>query len=419
MLDSFENVALVRTFEKDHVAFLIGIDGGSEKLKLYVGQKNKDKTGERNTSDFLARNGLLYGSWFYLGGDLPSAKGQSNIGFFQSRSDNVLTSGHFEDVDTNPLDPTQVVLGDEENGIFVLSLTLKFFNGKFLSGILGTSFYSIEMIVKDGNAPFNNADNVAWTASGLIYVATDGSKGAIWEIEEDGSNAVKIATSESGFNPSGVVDISHFLGYEPASLLLASTMNCGSSMSLLIGSNATIAATPVPLPSPSTDAPTPSPADTPDNSSSVAVSSRQQNSEQTRDIVLSCISSFALVLLFGICILKRTVWVNQTHGPDGSESTKATESGNILNVQMKLVRSESTSSAQSGSQLDVQVNSESTKSTGSENELDTQANPGGSESTKSVESGNELDNVQVKLPDKNDAVAVKYSICSGTFSSSV
>lgn len=59
MWDSFENTALIRTFEKDHVAFLIGIDGGSEKLKLYVGQKNKGTNGQADSTDFLARNGLV------------------------------------------------------------------------------------------------------------------------------------------------------------------------------------------------------------------------------------------------------------------------------------------------------------------------------------------------------------------------
>jgi len=59
MWDSFENIALIRTFEKNHVAFLIGVDGGSGMLKLYVGQKNKGTNGQADSTDFLARNGLV------------------------------------------------------------------------------------------------------------------------------------------------------------------------------------------------------------------------------------------------------------------------------------------------------------------------------------------------------------------------
>ena len=97
------------------------------------------------------------------------------------------------------------------------------------------------MIVDDNNSPINQADNVAWTASDLIYVATDGENGAIWEMDSSGNDLVKIAASkntEDNYNPSGVIDISRFLGYEPASIFLAGTMSCGSSMSVLINPRA-------------------------------------------------------------------------------------------------------------------------------------------------------------------------------------
>ena len=243
MWDSFENIALIRTFEKDHVAFLMGIDGGSKKLKLYVGQKNKGRDGQRNTRGFLARNGLAYGSWFYLGGSMPTSMGTTTSGSFRSNPSNTITGEKFEDVDTNPLNPTQVVLGDEEHGVFVLDFSLDFSGGLFRPGSKSSRF-TVEMIVKDSSSPINQADNVAWTAADLIYVATDGTNGAIWEMDSSGNNQVKIASSINtavDYGPSGVVDISRFVGYEPASILLASTMSCGSSMSVLISPKARLA----------------------------------------------------------------------------------------------------------------------------------------------------------------------------------
>lgn len=240
MWDSFENVALIRTFEKNHIAFLIGIDGGSEMLKLYVGQKNKNTDGEIDTIDFLARNGLAYGSWFYLKGSMPDSVGVTESGFFDSSSEDAVKGEKFEDVDTSPLHPTQVVLADEKHGVFVFDFSLIFSDGRFQSDAEGSS-YIVNMIVDDSDSPINQADNVAWTASDLIYVATDGQNGAIWEMDSNGNDLVKIAASNNtadNYNPSGVIDISRFLGYEPASIFLAGTMSCGSSMSVLINPRA-------------------------------------------------------------------------------------------------------------------------------------------------------------------------------------
>lgn len=150
-----------------------------------------------------------------------------------------------------------MVLGDEKNGIFIFDFDLNFAGGKFQSGGTGST-YTIKMIVKDSESPINQADNVAWTEADLIYVATDGENGAIWEMDPSGNNQVKIAVSKNvtnDYNPSGVIDISRFVGYESASILLASTMNCGSSMSVLINPNAML------LPQP--EQPTATPSDEP------------------------------------------------------------------------------------------------------------------------------------------------------------
>ena len=270
--DSFENVALVRTFEKNHVAMQLAIDGGTKMLKLYVGQKNRGTDGQNDSSDFLARNGLAYGSWFYLKGSLPTTVGETISGFLQASATGAITGEKFEDIDTNPLNPTQVVLGDEANGVFVFNFSLDFLGSNFQSGSSGST-YTVEMIVNKNSSLIKQADNVAWTAADLIYVATDGKNGAIWEMDSNGNNQVKIATSKNtanDYNPSGVIDISRFVGYQPASILLATTMNCGSSVSVLINPDAKLvmpAAAPV-LPPVSVSAPSTKPAivPTPDDS---------------------------------------------------------------------------------------------------------------------------------------------------------
>ena len=64
-------------------------------------------------------------------------------------------------------------------------------------------------------------------------------------MDSNGDNQVKVATSKNtgdDYGPSGTIDISRFVGYEPASIFLANTMNCGSSMSVLINPKAKLIA---------------------------------------------------------------------------------------------------------------------------------------------------------------------------------
>jgi len=269
--DSFENIALIRTFEQDHIAFLVSNDGGSKNLKLYVGQKRRGKDGATG-EDFLARNGLAYGSWFYLNSALPTEQGHTRAGYFGSQDDGALTSDKFEDVDTNPLIPTQVVLGDEVYGVFVLDFALTFSSsdGIFQSGFNeGSSTYTITMIVNEDDVEMKQADNVLWTAADLIYICSDGENGAVWQMESDGSGIVRVASSKRtgpDDSPSGAIDISDYLGYEPASILLVDTMGCDSSLAVLINPDARLLSAPEPtdMPNPEpTELPTPEPTDMP------------------------------------------------------------------------------------------------------------------------------------------------------------
>ena len=122
--DSWENAALLDTGETNHVAVLLSPDGGSQIMQLYIGEKGKDTSGNASNG-FLARNGLAYGSYYYLNDSLP-ASGTSTDGFFDTTTAGALLSSKMEDVDTNPTDPTQVVLGDQDSGLFTFDFESRF-----------------------------------------------------------------------------------------------------------------------------------------------------------------------------------------------------------------------------------------------------------------------------------------------------
>lgn len=169
--DSWENAALLDTGETDHIALLLAPDGGSQNMQIYIGEKGKDVSGNAST-DFLARNGLAYGSYYYLNDSLPANKGDmSTDGTFDTTASDALNSSKLEDVDTSPGDPTQVVLGDQTSGLFTFDFSLDFGDGGFNAA--GSSF-SITMIQDNHQTTsFGDADNVDWTAptvlDGKIY----------------------------------------------------------------------------------------------------------------------------------------------------------------------------------------------------------------------------------------------------------
>ena len=90
-------------------------------MQLYIGEKGKDASGTAS-SGFLARNGLTFGSWYYLEGSFPSI-GNTNNGSFDMSSAGALTSDKLEDVETSPGDPTRAVLGDQTSGVLGPSVT--------------------------------------------------------------------------------------------------------------------------------------------------------------------------------------------------------------------------------------------------------------------------------------------------------
>ena len=254
--DSWENAALVDTGETDHVALLLSPDGGSQNMQLYIGEKGKDTSGNASTG-FLARNGLAYGSYYYLNDTLPTS-GTSTNGSFDMTTADALNSSKLEDVDTSASDPTQVVLGDQDSGLFTFDFSLDFSGGSFNTSGSGFSIAKIQNDDSNNLGTFGDPDNVdlidATTlngithADGLIFVNEDNGDGEIWMMAPDGTGLTKIGDTNgvSGSSEtSGILDISVVVGYNPGSVLLTSNQGSNASLSVLINPDAT----PVPEPS--------------------------------------------------------------------------------------------------------------------------------------------------------------------------
>lgn len=253
--DSFENAALLDTGETDHVALMLSPDGGTRRMQLYVGEKGKDSEGNASNS-FLARNGLAYGSYYYFNDTLPGS-GTSDNGFFDTTTSGALLASKLEDVDTNPDDPTQVVLGVQETGLFTFDIDLDFTSGSFNAGSSDFSITKIQNHFNNLDGSFGDADNVEWTAAttldgttydnGLIIVNEDSgtSGGETWMMEPDGTDLTLIADTiglSGATETSGVLDISIEVGYKPGSVLLSSNQGSNASLTVLINPDAALAA---------------------------------------------------------------------------------------------------------------------------------------------------------------------------------
>jgi hypothetical protein len=250
--DPWENAALVDTGESNHVALLLSPDGGTQSMQIYIGEKGKDTSGNAS-NDFLARNGLAYGSYYYLNDTLP-ASGTSTDGTFDTTLAGAIISAKLEDVDTSPSHPTRVALGVQETGLFTFDFALDFSGGSFNAGGSSFSITKIQNHINDSDGAFGDADNVEWTAAttlqgtrypnGLIFVNEDSgtNNGEIWMNEPDGSGLIKIGDTigiSGALETSGILDISRLVGYRPGSVLLTSNQGSNASLSVLINPNAT------------------------------------------------------------------------------------------------------------------------------------------------------------------------------------
>lgn len=247
--DSWENAALLDTGETEHVALLLSADGGSSNMQLYVGEKGKGLDGSVS-NDFLARNGLAFGSYYYLNDVLP-AIGISDDGTFDTTIAGALNASKHEDVDTSPSQPHRAVLGNQNFGLFTFDFDLDFTSGSFDAN---SSSFLIEKIQNDTSNTLNaigDQDNVDWTAAtalgateyaeGLIFVNEDNSNGEIWLNTPEGGGLTLVADTagiSQATETSGILDISELVGYVPGSILLTSNQGNTSSLSVLINPEA-------------------------------------------------------------------------------------------------------------------------------------------------------------------------------------
>ena len=256
--DSWENAAILDTGNTTHVALLLSPDNGTApgaSLKLYIGEKGKDKNGNASSS-FLARNGLAYGSYYYLKDTLPAAAGNvSSDGVFSVSSTGALQATKFEDVDTNPNNGLQAVVANQTYGAYTFNFTLNFTAGTLDTA---TSGFAITKIVDPvSGTSLGDTDNVDWTkavtingtnyANGVILVNEDNGNGEVWMMAPDGSGRVLIADTTdiaTASETTGILDISELLGYLPGSIILTNNQGTTSSMSVLVSPYATLAPEP-------------------------------------------------------------------------------------------------------------------------------------------------------------------------------
>eukprot|EP00804_Cyclotella_cryptica_P000220 CCRYP_016193-RA/>CCRYP_016193-RA protein AED:0.08 eAED:0.08 QI:176/1/1/1/0.93/0.81/16/2046/995 len=256
--DALENMAMIDTGETGHVALLCSPDYGTQALKLYVGKKgfrtNGQSCGEcTSDADILARNGLAFGSTFYLQGQLPTGGG-TRSGSFGTNRNSAVSAPKLEDVATSPLDGTKVVLAEQMSGVYELDFNLAFSEGVF-------SASSSSFIIKKLNIGVSNPDNVEWSADGTIYTVSDDSSGAVTMVRSDGSVSV-IAGNKFNGEASGLVDISEVLNLAPSSVFLVNAMTCPTAMSVLVNPKTqleTVNPTKKPTIGPTTMKPTSSP----------------------------------------------------------------------------------------------------------------------------------------------------------------
>jgi hypothetical protein len=249
-MDSWENAALIDTGETNHIALLLAPDGGTRRMQLYIGEKGKDLDGLPSDS-FLARNGLAYGSYYFLIDTLPEPLGTvSTNGTFSRLSSAALFSSKLEDVDTNPSDGTRVVLGDQDSGVFTFKFNLDFSGGTFDAASSGFTLTKIADNTSGQNM-LGSADNVDWCGAttlsgtnypeGLIFVNEDNSSGEVWMMNPDGSGQSLIASTIPSAESSGILDISTLLGYYPGSIVLTDNQKTPfDSLSALINPDASL-----------------------------------------------------------------------------------------------------------------------------------------------------------------------------------
>lgn len=239
---SWENAAQVDSGTTTHTAFLLSDDGGDRHLHLYIGEKDIDANGD-GVVDFLERNGLRGGTVYFFHPDPPASttdlpNGQVT-GTWSTSTVGALTEDKLEDIHTNPLDGTQVMLSDQTDGVYSIELNLQFSGGSFNANTSTTTIDQIDADLGSEPSGIGSPDNLVWSKDGSIYVQEDGDGNDMWRMNSDGTALSQIAHAFS--EPSGIFDVSETVGYQPGSVLLTSVQGTGSAeaqLSVLISPTA-------------------------------------------------------------------------------------------------------------------------------------------------------------------------------------
>jgi hypothetical protein len=226
---SWENAAFVDTDDTTHVALVLMSDVGSapgDYIRMYVGTKGVDANND-GAIDFLERNGLRGGTIYYFDPDgaastttLPDG---AVTGIWSASTTGALRETKLEDIDTNPFNGNQVVFSATNDGVYRMEVSLQFSGGVFDPAASATT---ITQLIND-NGALAEPDNLDWARNGKIYMQEDGAGNEMFEMNSDGTGFLKIATMFT--EPSGVLDVSELVGYQPGSVLLTSIQGSGGT----------------------------------------------------------------------------------------------------------------------------------------------------------------------------------------------
>jgi hypothetical protein len=213
-------------------------------LRLYVGTKGIDANGDGSV-DFLERNGLRGGSVYYFtpesGASRTDLPNGAVTGAWSASTTYALRETKLEDVHTNPVDGRQLVLADQTDGVYRLTIALQFVAGEFDPSASATTIQQIDAL---SPALIGAPDNLVWSRNGRIFVQEDGGGNEMWQIHSDGGGHIRIAQAFS--EPSGIIDASEELGFLPGSVLLSSIQGTsaggGAQLAVLISPTANVIA---------------------------------------------------------------------------------------------------------------------------------------------------------------------------------
>ena len=130
--DSWENNALLDTGETEHIALMLAPDGGSSRMKLYIGEKGQGTLdGDAVEPTSSPRNGLAYGSWYYLNGSLPERSATPTAARFDTTSSGALSSEQTRGYrhESRALPTRAVLVRSELDGVFDIRLRPASFDG--------------------------------------------------------------------------------------------------------------------------------------------------------------------------------------------------------------------------------------------------------------------------------------------------